>query len=562
MLATMPARRVLGLIVGSILVACSDPEAGDDAAATSGASGATQTTASTADDTEGTPSSCAPLVACAGACVDVDVDPEHCGGCDLPCADGLACVSGSCGVACGPGSTACGDRCTDTEIDPAHCGGCDMPCGPGVPCFAGTCTPNCSDATVDCGGTCVDVGNDESNCGGCGTACATDQPCVFGQCVTASLHHLLITGQSLSTGAVSAVVSTEQPFANVMFNTGVRAGGVGLVGFVPLVETFAGGEGETIASGFANLLTERTGGAGVGLRSLASAHGISGQPYTVLRKGTGAYANGMAQAAAGAMLAGAMGESFSVRAMAVIHGETDHGAGNQNYDQNLLEWQSDYDADVRALTGQLEPVVMFTDQMSSFTALGSATSTIPQQQLAAARARPDRIFVVAPKYMLGYVADGVHLTGDGERMLGELYAKAWHTVLVDGERWLPVSPREVRRDGAVITIDFHVPAPPLVFDTTLVTDPGSYGFAFTDSSGATPAVTAVELDGDTSVRITLGAVPTGGNMRVRYAMTGAPGAPAGPTTGARGNLRDSDATASRHGYSLFNWSVHFDEPVP
>jgi len=28
------------------------------------------------------------------------------------------------------------------------------------------------------------------------------------------------------------------------------------------------------------------------------------------------------------------------------------------------------------------------------------------------------------------------------------------------------------------------------------------------------------------------------------------------------NLRDSDATPSRHGYPLFNWAVHFDEPVP
>ena len=50
--------------------------------------------------------------------------------------------------------------------------------------------------------------------------------------------------------------------------------------------------------------------------------------------------------------------------------------------------------------------------------------------------------------------------------------------------------------------------------------------------------------------------------RIRYAHTGGVGQPAGPTTGARGNLRDSDATPSRHGYPLFNWAVHFDEPVP
>jgi len=205
---------------------------------------------------------------------------------------------------------------------------------------------------------------------------------------------------------------------------------------------------------------------------------------------------------------------------------------------------------------------LLANARASFTALGSATSTVPVQQLAAAAARPDRIFVVAPKYMLGYVADGVHLTGDGERMLGEYYAKAWRRVLVDGEAWLPVSPRAVQRDGAVITVDFIVPAPPLVLDTTLVTDPGTFGFGFGDTSGAAPTIAAVAIVDDDTVSITLSAEPVGGNKRLRYAMTGSAGAAAGPTTGARGNLRDSDATVSLAAYPLFNWCVHFDEAVP
>ena len=35
----------------------------------------------------------------------------------------------------------------------------------------------------------------------------------------------------------------------------------------------------------------------------------------------------------------------------------------------------------------------------------------------------------------------------------------------------------------------------------------------------------------------------------------------GPETGPRGNLRDSDDAASVYGYELFNWAVHFDEPI-
>ena len=50
--------------------------------------------------------------------------------------------------------------------------------------------------------------------------------------------------------------------------------------------------------------------------------------------------------------------------------------------------------------------------------------------------------------------------------------------------------------------------------------------------------------------------------RLRYAFTGTSGALGGPTTGPRGNLRDSDATPSRFGYPLHNWCIHFDRPVP
>ena len=52
------------------------------------------------------------------------------------------------------------------------------------------------------------------------------------------------------------------------------------------------------------------------------------------------------------------------------------------------------------------------------------------------------------------------------------------------------------------------------------------------------------------------------NKRLRYAYAGKPGSVAGPATGPRGNLRDSDATASRYGYKLYDWCVHFDESMP
>ena len=64
------------------------------------------------------------------------------------------------------------------------------------------------------------------------------------------------------------------------------------------------------------------------------------------------------------------------------------------------------------------------------------------------------------------------------------------------------------------------------------------------------------LEDEDTVRITLSKTPTGKNQFVRYAYTGISGAKGGPTTGPRGNLRDSDDTISRHGNKLHNWAVH------
>ena len=170
------------------------------------------------------------------------------------------------------------------------------------------------------------------------------------------------------------------------------------------------------------------------------------------------------------------------------------------------------------------------------------------------------MFVVGPKYFLAYV-DGVHLDGESERRLGEYHAKAVRTVLVEGEAWHPVSPREVTREGASIRVEFWVPAPPLQLDETQVTNPGNYGFEYFDDGPTPPTIASVELDGADAVVITLTGEPTGA-ARVRYAYTGIAGQPGGATTGARGNLHDSDVTPSRHGYDLSNWAVHFDEAVP
>jgi hypothetical protein len=382
-----------------------------------------------------------------------------------------------------------------------------------------------------------------------------------------AINHVLATGQSLSVGAVGyPAVSRDQPYDNLMFSTGPIAGARDLVRLVPLVEgPVPGGshpDDETMSSAFANLVARayREQAAGGTHALLVSVHGVGGTPYAGLKKGTAPFAAGLAQVKAAMSIAAASGRSYVVRAVTNVHGETDHVARNGQYAADLAAWQADYERDVRALTGQPEPIPMLHTQVSSFTRYGSATSEIPAAQLAATLASDGRIVLVGPKYHLPYVPDGIHLTNEGYRHMGEDYAKVYRRVILEGRRWDPVRPISIRRSGAVITARFAVPEPPLVLDEKLVTNPGRLGFELGGEQA--PAIADVKVTAPDTVTITLAAAPTGkGGLRLRYAFTGAVHAPAGPASGARGNLRDSDRTPSRHGYPLHNWCVHFDEPV-
>ena len=143
----------------------------------------------------------------------------------------------------------------------------------------------------------------------------------------------------------------------------------------------------------------------------------------------------------------------------------------------------------------------------------------------------------------------------------DLFKEGRH-VFLEGGTWEPLRPVQASRTGDRIRVRFHVPEPPLVFDTTLVSDPGNFGFEFLDDSGATPTIRSVQLLDEDTIEIRLSATPKSTAAKfVAYAFTGIPGNAAGPRTGARGNLRDSDDSRSRHGNKLYNWCVHFEIPV-
>src|SRR5262245_32342727 len=93
--------------------------------------------------------------ACGGSCVDLQLDPDHCGSCDRACESGDYCSVGACAATCLAGLSACDGRCVDTTTDRDHCGSCGHACGNGEVCSGSTCGASCG-ALALCGDACVD----------------------------------------------------------------------------------------------------------------------------------------------------------------------------------------------------------------------------------------------------------------------------------------------------------------------------------------------------------------------------------------------------------------------
>lgn len=409
-----------------------------------------------------------------------------------------------------------------------------------------------------------------------------------------AIHHVLSTGQSNAIGfAAQSVLSTAQPYANLMFDTGVIPASScdddgcrsydAPTSFVPLVEgdRYFTERVETMSSGLANeiglLAKER---AEEGRHDvLVSVHGRSGNVYECLRKGGCSFQDGKGYIAAfddavremrdAHRLATDLGRPYVVTAITAIHGESDHydtsfpidGSDGtpgaiQNYGDALVEWQRDYEAAVHAETNQTGVVPLFVSQMANWN--DREVSAIPTFQLAAHYAAPGKVILVGATYMLPFASDCIHYTSEGERLLGEYFAKAYSTVVLQKKTWEPLRPSKLTLEGRVITVRFVVPSPPLVIDTERVSDPGANGFEYLDDSGEPPVIEDVAVSGADTLTITLSAEPTAGGRRLRYALRATPQTCPGPRTGPRGNVRDSDATPSQSGSDLANWSVSFD----
>ena len=303
--------------------------------------------------------------------------------------------------------------------------------------------------------------------------------------------------------------------------------------------------------------------------------GESGQPMSVIKKNGftsaafgRAYAATLFEVAAIARLAATAGKTYGLGAITLIHGEAD--ATNVNYASDIFQLYSDYNADLPALTGQTTSIPMLVSQQnSSPTGAGSASISAAQQWKVGVD-HPGEIICIGPKYQYDYSGDTsrLHISALEYDKLGEKIGQVYFERVVMGHDWQPLQPLGGTVSGDAITIQFHVPVPPLVWDDSLPAPhaagtPWANGRGFeVNAGGSAQTIDAVAIVGSDTVQITCHNDLSGLPVTVGYAMT-TDGTTTGKTTFRWGHLKDSDPfVGSVTGAAQPNWAVAFTRDFP
>lgn len=373
--------------------------------------------------------------------------------------------------------------------------------------------------------------------------------------------HVISYGQSNSNGGGNLVPLTIVQKYDALMPKGTRMVGVGgdYSDLVPFVESLS----ECPLHGLFEKFTEQVIDQNFlaypkhGFQLVATSPGQGGIDIANLSKGSAPYTklvDGVTQINA---LAVRKAKSYSVGFIPWTQGEQDVAINTtyQSYKTMLLQLITDLNADIRAITGQKNPIPFVSYQV----AWGNDLDRISKVHLDLGLTHP--LYVTAcPSYFFDFENPSIiHFTPAHRRIYGAYLALAAKRTMVDGVKFLPLHPIQLSVSGNTLTVTYHVPKPPLVFDTTLVPDPGSYGFKVFSSTGAVLTLTNIRIISKDTISMDCSASPVGGTFA--YARnTGAQNWISPDSTygkpGWRGCLRDSQGNSlTFDNYPLHNWAV-------
>lgn len=319
------------------------------------------------------------------------------------------------------------------------------------------------------------------------------------------------------------------------------------VGFEPLREFSDQNDKyvESVASTVCNALTRRT-----GARFFGSVSGISGASLSMIDTrqrstaegypyrytvdlgtfadelnsyyATGAFAQTLAQVERAQELAAERGHSYKVAGVVWIQGESDNS--NANYAEAFSRLVNDYNACIKAITGQAEDVFFFVDSITFNGAYaGQSGELVVDRQLdlacadTASISNDGLVYMVGPRYQYH---PPVHYAPQSIVAKGEVIAQAIESVVFRRRPWRPLSLQSVTVQGSDLLCRFHVPVPPLQFQLTLEnsrsqsmfnTFSPDYGFQVV-SVGGQSILTEVVIESPYELRLKCSEYPAGASL--------------------------------------------------
>lgn len=338
------------------------------------------------------------------------------------------------------------------------------------------------------------------------------------------INHVLWNGQSLSSGTESVpVISTTQPYSNVMITSGVRLAltdsGYDGTGLVPLVETLSSTAtlGESPVSGTLNGFIARfvaAGGTASNRVMLGTASGIGSRRVDQLMDEANFYKvrNHVSEAK---RLATAAGKSYGVTAICWAQGESDIGSGVSG-NTSFADYYSRY---LQLMTNMRQVIVeasvqpfmpyVFSYQTSGHQSYGKQILHVPMAQWRASREMRD-VVMATPSYRLPCAGDNLHLTNEGSWLLGQYVARAMFWTFELGQKWRPLEPIDVVWSSTQIDIKYFVPCKPIQISTAICTAVTNSGFDIWTASNTliSNAISSVAVLSDDTIRITLNPAAT------------------------------------------------------
>jgi hypothetical protein len=417
------------------------------------------------------------------------------------------------------------------------------------------------------------------------------------------LYQILVVGQSRGNGADGILpagyvggggaVSTIPFYKNsrsgrcFMLNGGVRVGGdtangitsaggtataiplSGYTGLLPLTElTDATPHSETIGWGLAYYLAQR------GINVLVTSSCGDGLRYNQINQGSQYYNNALDAIRAGKKYANAMGMRHEVLCVVAMNGEADQAFAQTGFDTNMATLRTNYQTDIKGITGQSNDIPMYHDQQISGAPNASGVYTAGTgtalKLYELAKANPTTHFLVGtlshgtPRQLDG---SSIHWSPWFQRFHGEDIGRVIYRNQFLNLPWRGVVPiaGQVNFDGTpsaspstTIVANFYVPEPPLqlAFDYVGRVSSPLYGLTYIDD-GTARTVTAATVTGPAQLTITLSGIPDGtaASRFIGIAYGSSTGTNCGPFRGdVRSNLCDSGREVSYDGTPLRTWA--------